>query len=161
MFRYVRPLSFLVLASAIAAVSCQTTAQAPSTPTQQDKAADEAAIRAVIARTETAINGRDFAAFAALFVPDGDLINADSPRSTGAEAIRQAIEAAWANAPAERRITITVENIRFLSADIAVVDTAARFSAGDPAQDRATSAMVRRDGEWRTAALRVFPAARQ
>jgi uncharacterized protein (TIGR02246 family) len=161
MFQFPRSLSVLVGAAAIAAVSCQSPEQVPSTSAAPGTAAEETAIRAEVAAGEAAINGRDFAAFAALFVPDGDVILGDGPQSAGPKAIRRTFETGWADAPADRQISITVVGVRFLSADIAVVDIAARFSVGEPAQDRAISVMVRRDGVWRIAALRVFSAAGQ
>ena len=151
----------LLLTLAIAAASCRTPEQASSTPAEQNMATDEAAIRAEVVATEAAINRRDFAGFAAQFTPDGDAIIVDSPRISGHDAIRRTFETGWADAPANRQITITVGSIRFLSDDIAVVDNRARFSAGEPTQDRATAVMVRRDGGWRIAALRILPAAKE
>jgi len=156
-----RLLGLFLLTLGIAATSCRTQEQGTTTLAGQDRAADEAAIRAGVAASEAAINGRDFAALAAQFVPDGDAIVVSSPKSTGPEAIRRTFETGWADAPADRQISITVDSIRFLTADIAVVDMSARFSAGEPTQDRATSIVVRRDGAWRTATLRVLPAAAQ
>jgi len=80
--------------------------------------------------------------------------------SSGQDAIRRTIEAAWATAPATRRATITVERVRSLGPDIAVLDAVARFNEGEPTQDRGTSVVVRRNGVWRTLVLRVLPAAK-
>jgi hypothetical protein len=46
-------------------------------------------------------------------------------------------------------------------ASVAIADTTARFSEGEPTQDRGTWVMVRNNGAWRVAALRVLPAERQ
>jgi uncharacterized protein (TIGR02246 family) len=141
--------------------SCRTPEQAPNASAGPNTATDEAGIRAHVAGNEAALNKRDFAAYAAQFVPDGDLIVVDGATSSGQDAIRRTIEAAWANAPATRRATITVDKIRSLGSDIAVVDASARFSEGEPTLGRSTSVVVRRDGAWRTLVLRVLPAAKQ
>jgi uncharacterized protein (TIGR02246 family) len=151
----------LLITFFIAVSSCRTPEQAPNASAGPNTAADEAGIRAHIAGAEATLNKRDFAAYAARFVPDGDLIVVDGPTISGQDAIRRALEAAWANAPATRRIAITVEKIRSLGPDIAVVDDTARFSEGGPAPNRGTEVVVRRDGAWRTLVLRVFPAAKQ
>ncbi len=151
----------LLLALSGTALSCRTSEQGSNTSAGANTATDEAGIRAHVAGFEAALNKRDFTAFAAQFVSDGDLILVDSPISSGQDAIRRTIEAGWANAPSTRRASITVERVRFLGGDIAVVDSAARFSEGEPAQDRGTSVVVRRDGAWRTLALRVLPAPKQ
>ena len=154
-------LVFLLITFFIAVSSCRTPEQATNASAGPNTATDEAGIRAHVAGFEAALNKRDFAAFAAQFVPDGDLILVDGPTSSGQDAIRRTLEAAWANAPAARRATITVEKIRSLGSDIAVVDASARFSEGEPTQDRGTSVVVRRDGAWRTLVLRVLPAVKQ
>jgi uncharacterized protein (TIGR02246 family) len=149
----------LVLALAVGSVAC-TPQHQPSDPSSgTETAKDDAAIRSHAAGFERALNSRDFAAFSEQFTPDGDLILVDGPLTSGREAIRRSIQAAWTDAPPTRRASITVNNIRFLSSDIALVEAAARFSAGEPAQDRGTSVVVRRDGVWRTLALRVLPVA--
>jgi uncharacterized protein (TIGR02246 family) len=119
---------------------------------------DDAAIRALIAFAEAAINRRDFAALAALYTTDGDTIIASRPRTSGRDAIRRSAEAAWATAPSARRLSMTVDAIRFLDSDVAIADTTARFSAGEPREDRGTWVVVRRDGRWLVGAFRVQPA---
>src|SRR5262245_15077182 len=154
-------LVLLLITFFIAVSSCRTPEQATNASVESNTATDEAGIRAHVSGFEAAVNKRDFAAFAAQFVPDGDLILVDSPTRSGQDAIRRKIEAAWANAPATRRATITVDKIRSRGSDIAVVDASARFSEGEPAQDRGTAVVVRRDGAWRTLVLRVLPAVKQ
>jgi uncharacterized protein (TIGR02246 family) len=152
---------FPVLASAafVAAACAQAPAEPPAEP-MPDRAADEAAIRAVIAGVQEGINSRDFAAFAAQFTSDGDLIAFDMPKATGPDAVRQSIQMAWAEAPADRTIAITVDSIRFVGSDVAIVDNTGTLSSGEPAADRATGVMVRQgDGAWKTVSLRVYQAA--
>jgi uncharacterized protein (TIGR02246 family) len=151
----------VLLALSAALSSCSKSEQAPSASATPNPATDEASIREHVAGFEAAINKRDFAAFAAQFAPDGDVIIGDGPISSGTDAIRRTFETGWAGAPSARRASISVERIRFLGADIAVLDATARFSEGDPKQDRATSVVVRRNGAWKTVVLRIYLAAKQ
>jgi uncharacterized protein (TIGR02246 family) len=126
----------------------------------QSRAADEAAIRAHTVAIENAINKRDAVALVALFAPDADEIQGDGPRVAGRDAMRQAQEADLATWPPTRRFSLAVTGIRFLSPDIAIVDTAARFNEGPVRANRATSVVVRQAGKWLIATLRVYPAQR-
>ena len=129
------------------------------TPTAQDDAGD-AAVRARIRALEAAWNARDAAGVASGYAPDGDLILGDAPRYSGRDAIGRSSTAAWSGMPADRRISICIDAIRHPGPDIAIAECTARFSAGEPAQDRGTWMMVRRHGAWWVAALRVMPAER-
>ena len=130
---------------------------APPAPAP-DRAADEAAIRARTPQAVEAINSRNFAAFASQFTTDGDAIFPGTAKATGRAAIQQLIETGWAKAPKERHISVTIDNIRFVADDVAVVDLSATFSVGEPSKDRATAVVVRNNGEWQTAILRVYAA---
>lgn len=125
----------------------------------QDRAVDEAALRTRVVAFETAFNLRDGAALGALYAEDADLIIVDGAHVVGRAAIEAATRRDWAAASATRRISLTVTGIRFLSPDIAIVSTRARFNEG-PSEDRGTWIAVRRSGNWLIGALRVLPAAR-
>ena len=129
------------------------------TPTAQDDAGD-AAVRARIRALEAAWNARDATGVASGYAPDGDVILGDGPRHSGRDAIRRSSAAMWSGVPRERRISISVDAIRHLGPDTAIAECTARFSAGEPTQDRATWVMVRREGAWWVAALRVMPVER-
>jgi uncharacterized protein (TIGR02246 family) len=154
----------LLLMLPFAELSCRAPEQVSNTSAAQDTASKEAAIRAELAAVEAAWNKRDAAALAALYAPDGDAMMLADPRTLGQDAIRRAAEAG-SIFPTDRtstnRISLTVDRIRSLSPDVAIADGTARFSAGEPTQTRPTYIMVRRDGAWRIAALRVLPAEQQ
>ena len=124
----------------------------------QDRAVDEAALRTRVVAFETAFNARDGAALGALYAADADLIVVDGAHVVGRAAIEAAARRDWA-ASAARRISLTVTGIRFLSPDIAIVSTRARFNEG-PSEDRGTWIAVRQAGNWMIGALRVLPVAR-
>lgn len=119
----------------------------------------EAAIRQQHVALAAAVNKRDAAAVSKFFTADGDEIFFDGPRIVGANAIRENGQKAFATWPASQRFTLGVTNIRMLTPDIAIVETLATFSEGEMRSNRGTAVMVRQDGEWRTTALRVYPAA--
>ena len=126
----------------------------------QDRAADEAAVRARITAAVDAINRRDAAGWAALFTPDADVIVLNEPRVAGRAAIQAVAAKNWAATPNERA-AITPTAIRFLGSDIAIVNTAARFTGGAaPMEDRGTWVLQRKAGSWVATALRVMPAVR-
>lgn len=118
----------------------------------------DAAIRSQTAAYAAAINKRDAAAVAALFSPDGDLTVMDGPRSAGRAAISEATKKELAAWPATRKIGLMVTTVRTLTPDIAIVESTATFTEGPVQTNRGTSVMVRKDGKWLIAALRVYPA---
>jgi len=152
----------VVFALCLGIVACgQAPAPEPAAPAPApDRAADEAAIRAVIARAATALSARDFAAWAADFSTDGDSIVKESGYASGRTAIQSQGETGWAALPADRMIAIEIDRIRFLGNDVALVDNTATFSDGSPG-DRGFVVLVRQEGTWRTSALRVLPAEAQ
>ncbi len=151
----------LLVSLSVTALSCSTVEQAPTTVAEPDRSADEVAIRAQITANEAAANRLDATAVAATFAEDADFIIGDppriSPRISGRDAIRRAIETGFSTAP-PLEVRITVNSIRFLSADVAIVECSGlhRYSTGD-VRDRATFVMVRRDGDWLISAVRVLP----
>lgn len=138
---------------------CMLVACAPSVASAQGTQAPEAAIREHQAALAAAINRRDAAALALLFTADGDEINVDGPRTDGRDAIRAATQRELATWPSARRFTLEVTGVRMLTPDIAIVETTATFSEGPVQSNRGTSVVVRRDGKWLTAMLRVYPSA--
>jgi len=153
-------LSFMLLGTlSVVAMSCSTVEQTPTA--EPDRSADEAAIRAKIAENEAATNRLDATAVAATFAEDADIIIGDPPRITpriaGRDAIHRAIATGYSTAP-HLEARITIESIRFLSADVAIAECLGvhRYSTGD-VSDRATFVMVRRDEGWLISAVRVLP----
>jgi len=129
-------------------------------PASPDRVADERAIRDAVKAVTDALNARDYAAAATLFAEDGDLVLPGAVRVSGRAAIRAEWDRVWSTA-ADRRIAVTVRDIRFVGPDTALAELTAEFSSGTPARDRATYVMVRRGDRWEAAALRIMPAEEQ
>jgi len=121
----------------------------------QERPADERAIRETVEAIPTALNARDWEAAAAPFAEDGDVLVPGSPLASGRAAIAAFWEQGWSDVP-DRRIAVTIQAIRFLGPDVAIVELTAEFSVGEPTRDRATYVIVRTGDAWQVAALRVM-----
>src|SRR5262249_8396747 len=84
-----------------------------------DRSGDEAAIRANIAQLVKASNARDAQAVAALFTPDGQIVDKEGNESTGREAIAKTFGELFAATP-KKRLEVFIESIRSIGADLAV-----------------------------------------
>lgn len=115
-----------------------------------ERSADEAAIRANVEKFMKAYNAGDAKAIAALFTPDGVIINKDGDESRGQEAIAATFKEILAETP-KKQLEVFVESIRFVDANVAVeTGTTKETSAANepPEIDRYTVLHVKRDGKW-------------
>jgi uncharacterized protein (TIGR02246 family) len=129
------------------------------------EAAEERAVRAVADRFGAAWNRHDAKAMAATFAADGDIVNPYGEVVKG----RPALEALFAREQAgfarSSRFASTVESLRFLKPDIALVDGTVTVSGvrGDGAdapaatlKGRYTDIVAKREGQWLVLARRVM-----
>jgi uncharacterized protein (TIGR02246 family) len=122
-------------------------------------AADEAAIRAVVARYVDARERIDPQAAAALFTPDADQLVSSGEWRKGLDAVVKGTMAS-SKSNAGRR-TITVESVRFITPDAAVADGRYELAGRSETRRMWTTLILKRtpDG-WRIAAIRnMLPAA--
>jgi uncharacterized protein (TIGR02246 family) len=118
--------------------------------------ADSTAIRALLQAYEAAINRRDIDAAIATYLPDADVWVVGYDRIAGLEAIRQNEERA-VSAPGFHAWTTSVEAIRFIGADVAVVESSGSVSiGGDQIAERITWVVNRTVAGWRIAAVRIM-----
>ena len=115
-------------------------------------------IRAQVAALQAAYDKRDAAAMLALYAPDADFAAIDGPVNSGTAALQKGIRDMMAPMPKGQQINITVTNVRFLTADVAIANTNAHFNVPEVKDDRGTWVFVHKDGKWLVAALRVLPA---
>lgn len=123
-----------------------------------DAAADAEAIRAAGAAYKQALERGDGKALAAIWMPDGDIIDAAGVVLKGRESV-EVLEPAPANAAAKTAPTFTIKetSLRFLTADVAVEDGAVEVTPpGGSAtlRGRFSAVWVRHEGAWKLAALR-------
>ena len=121
-----------------------------------DRSADDQAIRANVAAFVKAYNARDSKAIAALFTPDGQVVDKDGDVSEGREAIQKVFAGIFADNP-RKRIEVTIESIRFIGSDLAIEEGSTKETAAPgevPEYDRYTVIHVKRDGKWLMAMAR-------
>lgn len=121
---------------------------------------DETEVRAVVARYVEARELRNAAAVEALFTPDADQLVSSGEWRKGRDAVVKGALASSESTGGRR--AITVEAVRFLSADVALVDGRYEISglAGNQTRRMWSTFLMRRtpDG-WRIAAIRnMLPA---
>ena len=121
-----------------------------------DRQADEAAIRTVLAANFAAATARDAAGVAATFMPGGDGWIAGLPRAAGQERIRD-LEEDFGGLPGFQGYDGTIEGIRFISRDAAIVEVAGVTTLDTGSFDEETTIVVARtEGDWKIAAWRVM-----
>lgn len=124
--------------------------------TAADRSKDEAAIRANVAAFIRAYNVGDARSVAALFTPDGFIIDKEGNTSTGRAEIEKTFAAIFAAAP-QKRLEVFVDSIRFMGPDLAleVGSTKETSAPGEtPDHDRYTVLHVKRRGKWQMAMAR-------
>lgn len=113
---------------------------------------DDAAIRARLAAYVEARNARDAHAEALCYTADGDFRSSNGPFVSG----REAIEAQLAVDDPRYRFALEVTGLRFLGADVAVVDADVRAGIGENlASLVGTYVMTRQGSDWLIAAARI------
>ena len=122
---------------------------------------DESTVRAVVQKYVDAREARDPKAIEPLFTEDADQLVSDGTWRRGREAlVRGMLESSRRN-PARR--SITVESVRFLSPEVALVDGRYIQKGAEGGKDREmwTAITLKRvAGGWRIAAIRnMLPAA--
>jgi uncharacterized protein (TIGR02246 family) len=127
----------------------------------QQPAKDEAAVKAVVARYVEAREKRDAAGIEAVFTKDADQLVSSGEWRKGREAVVKGTLASSESSGGHR--TITVENVRFVSADVAIADGRYEITGMASGQDRrmwSTFVITRGSDGWRIAAIRnMLPAA--
>jgi uncharacterized protein (TIGR02246 family) len=121
---------------------------------------DEAAVKAVVARYVDAREKRDSAAVEGVFTKDADQLVSSGEWRKGREAVVRGTLASSESTGGRR--TITVENVRFVTRDVAVADGRYEISGLAGGQSRhmwSTFVIARGPDGWRIAAIRnMLPA---
>jgi len=120
-------------------------------------------IRAFVRRYEDAFDRHDPDALSAFYREDADIIVRNSPVVKGAHAIRQWWENYFSQAR-PYRVQLIIDEIRIVGDDVALLNFVATGAAAETTAEvvpvrstRATWVVVREDGQWLIAALRVLP----
>jgi uncharacterized protein (TIGR02246 family) len=131
-----------------------TTSTAERSP--PDRQADAGAIKALLTANFTASTARDAGGVVATFMPDGDGWIAGLSRAAGREEIREG-EEAFVSLPGFEGYDGTLESIRFISRDAAIVEVSGTTSLDARKFGEETTIVVARTDEgWKIAAWRVM-----
>ncbi len=145
----------ILAALPLALLACGGKVTSTSAP-ELDRAADEAAIREVFAGLEAAANRSDPEATASLYTPDGDIWIAGGDWVKGTAEIIQFEEEFYQN-PGYQNWHGTIHSIRFISPDAALLESSSVTTLDDgEMRDSETITLVRRDGAWKIAAVRIM-----
>ncbi len=123
--------------------------------TPSGRQADEAAVRDVVRQYVNARDRRDPQAIGALFAADADQQTTAGEWRRGRDAIVPGTLASSARNPGRR--TISVETVRFVTADVAIVDGPYEIAGAGGAATRrmwATLVLAREGSAWRITAIR-------
>ena len=141
-----------------AAIACSSTGSALTVHARQSPSAvspDHAALAGVIARYVEAREARDPQAIGALFTADADQLVSSGEWRRGRDAVVKGTLASSAATGGTR--AITVETVRRISPDVAIVDGRYEISglAGGATRRMWSSfVLVRQDNTWRISAIR-------
>jgi len=120
-------------------------------------------LRAFVAAYEDTYDRHDPEGLTAFYRDDADIIVRNSPAVRGIEAIREFWRSYFVQ-PRPFRVLLIIDEIKMLADDVALLNvtaTGAAFEATDQLlpvrRARATWVVVREDGSWLIAALRVLP----
>jgi uncharacterized protein (TIGR02246 family) len=122
-------------------------ADEPKKAAQESSAASEKAIRALVAELGEAWNKHDMKAYAAVLAEDAEVVNRFGHWIKGRDAIVTHLTGLHASPFRDHLVdrSSKVENVRFLSPEIAVVHERAKEERG---QSVRTYVLQKRDGRW-------------
>jgi uncharacterized protein (TIGR02246 family) len=132
--------------------------------TSAQTGADSIALRARIDAYRTVWNTHDAAAVSAFFSDSADLVMGNQPEAVGREAIQNSWRDYFSNQEPERHLTLDVQSVRFVAADVAVVNVATTTGGTDQEgrallsrRFRGAWVVHRQSGEWLISAMRGEP----
>jgi uncharacterized protein (TIGR02246 family) len=144
----------------IACLLLSITASRAQTPVNSN--ADEAAIRRVVQNVQDGWNAHDGKAFASSFATDADYVVVNGMRAKGREEIEKGHTAIFSTVYKDSKNVATVQSIRFLRPDVAVVHVEWNLEfrmGGEMKKGHAMSTMVmtKDGGKWGIAAFQNTP----
>ncbi|MGQ0634127.1 MAG: YybH family protein [Planctomycetaceae bacterium] len=125
--------------------------ETPAKGTSSPAAADEAAIRASVAAFEKAYNAHDAKALAALFVPEGQMIDETDFTVQGRDAIERVFTEVFAD-ERDSKIEVTIESLRLIGTALAIETGSTKTTRAEgetPDYSRYTVVHMKSpDGKW-------------
>jgi uncharacterized protein (TIGR02246 family) len=150
------------MAATITAVSVFIAAFISMTEAQTNE--DSAAVLARVGEYQSVWDTHESAALAAFFTKDADMVMGNLPVAHGRQAIQDWWRDYFARQEPERRLTIDVNSIRLLSADVALANVATTTGGRDnqgkkllSRKARGTWLLHKQQGSWLISAMRGMP----
>lgn len=129
----------------------------PARSNDDDRQQDRQAIEAAATAYREALQRGDGAALAALWTPDGDIVDDVGTVLKGRDSVRDLAPAKPGSDAGQARFEIRETGLRFLAADVAIEDGTVEIvppGAVAPLRGRFSATWVRHDSGWKLAALR-------
>jgi uncharacterized protein (TIGR02246 family) len=143
------------IAAVIVCLMCAATGAAGQQPSRDPR--DEAAVKELVGRYNTARDQENAGAIRSLFTSDADQLVSSGEWRRGREQLVEGMLRSSSNNPGQR--TLTVETVRFLSPDIAIADARYEIAGAATRQMWSTFVAVRSPDGWRLSAIRnMLPA---
>ncbi|HVS37535.1 MAG TPA: SgcJ/EcaC family oxidoreductase [Gemmataceae bacterium] len=129
-------------------------------PDDNARPADQEAVRAAVKEFIKVFEKGDAKALAALFTEEGEYVSNDGATLRGRAAMEDGY-AQFFKKNTDMQLEVSVDSIRFVSQDNAVLEGSARSyktgKPGDPTLSRISALYVREKGQWLLAMLREWP----
>ncbi len=132
--------------------------------TSAQAATDSVALRARIDAYRTVWNTHDASAVSAFFSENADFVMGNQPEAVGRQAIQDWWRDYFSNQEPERHLTLDVQSVRFVAADVAVVNVTTTTGGRDQERRALVSrrfrgawVVRRQSGEWLISAMRGEP----
>jgi uncharacterized protein (TIGR02246 family) len=126
----------------------------------KDREADRDGVRATMKNFVQMFEKGDAGALASLWTEEGEYVADDGTTLHGRAALKDGYTQFFKKNP-DAKLEVTIESVRFISHDSAVVEGAARThkgaKAGEPTSSRISALYAREDGKWLLALLREWP----
>ena len=147
-------LTFFVLACVcVPALADDSTSSSGATP-----AGLEAAVKQRAKEFDATWATHDAKAIAAYYTTDGNIITPEGNDLAGRDGIEQALTDAFNGHLKDSTLTTTVEKVRLIKPDVAIVDSGAELKTpdGEPQKVHLVSVVVKKDGKWLTETTRAI-----
>jgi uncharacterized protein (TIGR02246 family) len=130
----------------------------PSAPGATSQATTEAMVKQRAREFDAAWAKHDAKAIAAFYTIDGDIITAEGNDLNGRDGIEQSLTDAFNGGLKDSTLTTTVEKVRLIKPDVAIVDSTAELKTPDSDAQKLhlVSVLVKKDGKWLTATTRAI-----
>lgn len=133
-------------------------ADEPSASSNATSNGPEAAIKQRAREFDATWATHDPKAIAAYYTTDGNIVTPDGNDFVGRDGIEQCLTDGFNGNLKDSKLTTTVEKVRLIKPDVAIVDSGAEMKTpdGEPQKLHLVSVLVKKDGKWLNATTRAI-----